>query len=145
MHSHAAAHTLLSWHAVHIMCTGRDPFQDMAAPMIILAKARQLGNSKRRGVDLNNGTWVFVPSVAAACGDVAALGQYANLTCKLLSCCCPMQVRASSQPAAARLPHMEGAPSELQQLVWDCTAHNRGERPTAGQVAKRLEGLLATF
>ena len=30
--------------AVHIMCTGRDPYQDMAAPMIILAKVCPLGS-----------------------------------------------------------------------------------------------------
>lgn len=59
--------------------------------------------------------------------------------------CLPAQVRASGHPGAARLPAIQGAPAELQQLVWDCTAQNRRERPTAGQAAERLEALLATL
>ncbi len=35
---------VFSCRAVHIMCTGRDPYQDMAAPMIILAKVCPLGS-----------------------------------------------------------------------------------------------------
>ncbi len=63
----------------------------------------------------------------------------------LLPCPCPAQVRASSQPGATRLSPIEGAPDELQQLVWDCTSYNRRERPTASQAAERLVDMLATI
>ena len=52
------------------------------------------------------------------------------------------QVHTSEHPDAGRLPRIEGAPEELQQLVWDCTAYNRKKRPTAGEVVQRLEALL---
>lgn len=53
------------------------------------------------------------------------------------------QVRASDHPNAARLPSLgRDAPAALQQLVWECTAHARRQRPTAHDVVRRLEGLL---
>jgi serine/threonine-protein kinase len=55
------------------------------------------------------------------------------------------KVRSSDGSAGERLPPIEGIPAELQQLLWDCTAHDKRDRPSAAEVVRRLEDLLLSL
>lgn len=46
--------------------------------------------------------------------------------CRLSTCC--VQVRSSEGGNGERLPPIDGIPAELQQLLWDCTAHDKRDR-----------------
>ncbi|KAL4420274.1 hypothetical protein ABPG77_005614 [Micractinium sp. CCAP 211/92] len=53
-----------------------------------------------------------------------------------------MVILAKVRPSDASLPALRDCPTAFQQLVWDCTAHERQYRPSAGEVVKQLEALL---
>ncbi|KAL4439989.1 hypothetical protein ABPG75_002990 [Micractinium tetrahymenae] len=53
------------------------------------------------------------------------------------------KVRAGEHPEEARMPPIPGCPPAFQQLVWDCTAANRRDRPSAAGVVQRIEALLS--
>lgn len=117
-----------------MMCTGQDPYKGMTSAMIILAKASPVQPAaplRARCLWLAGGR---APS--HCCSLVGTLPPSFSPSSP------PLQVRALDHPDSVRLPRMENCPEPLQQLVWDCTRHNRRCRPAATQVAARLQELL---
>lgn len=55
------------------------------------------------------------------------------------------KVRSPEGSGGERIPPIDGIPAQLQQLLWDCTAHDKRDRPTAGEIVGRLEDLLLSL
>lgn len=74
------------------------------------------------------------------------IGWQQRLTCRLLVGHPPaLQVKESHDPDALRLRAIPSCRPELQQLVWDCTNYDRRTRPTAAEVVRRLDAMLAAL
>ncbi|KAI3431697.1 hypothetical protein D9Q98_004742 [Chlorella vulgaris] len=54
----------------------------------------------------------------------------------------PAMTILSKVRVGGRLPALAGCQPAFQELVWDCTHHDRQSRPTAAQLVSRLETML---
>lgn len=119
-----------------MMVSGLDPYADQTPAMAILSK---VGGRLIQEVGAGWGS----EGHAAPCGLRRCCWRAA---CLML--CVPArrtQVRAAERGDDSRLPSIPDCPEALQQLVWDCTHHSRRSRPSAAEVVRRLEALLASL
>ena len=101
-----------------MMCSGRDPYEGQTPAMVIFAQASV--GMRGRHTPLRHGS-------SPCCGLAPAPCQPTGCpACRLLTCC--VQVRSSEGGNGERLPPIDGIPAELQQLLWDCTAHDKRDR-----------------
>ena len=135
-----------------MMCCGKDPYKGQTPAMVIFAKASRASG---RGQGQHGMAWhgMGMPwhgDAMAWRGHGMAWGMAWQWHGSCMMLCwagchavllqeggqqrlpglppAGVQVRVSKDPTDGRLPPIEGIPKGMQQLIWDCTAHDKHNR-----------------